>query len=491
MRSPRRAGACAAILATVSLCALLWSPAAGAQDDPGQHVRIVNGTQAPAGAFGFVVSILDAKAFANHGPYESQFCAGTLTTPTTVVTAAHCVMDRFTGQVLHPGSILVGFGQTLNESEVQTEPVARIEVHPGYDPTTVARDVAVLTLAQAQPDMPTLTPLRPTDDGAYEAAGQRGVIVGWGMTSIEEDLFPVSVHAASVVIFPPESCGGGETYEVAGTPFEGFHAGQADSTVMLCAAGTTANGRVIDSCQGDSGGPLIVGNGLAARLVGIVSWGEDCASSLPGVYTRTSAVTDFLLQGNAIITLAPLNAPEVQVTALHESLRVSFAHARDGSAASVFAATATDPGTSEVRTCYVKPRSDELPSSCQIKGLTNGTPYLVSGISANTAGNSPPAPAIEVAPVPVPVPGRILHAQTHDGGRADFTVSRSRSEGPALQALRVVCLPIAGGPGLSARISGDRAEVTGLQPAAYACSVSARNAIGTALGDAVLIKGRN
>ena len=491
MRSPRRAGACATILVALAVSSLPWSPAAGAQDGPGQQVRIVNGTQAPSGAFGFVVSILDARAFANHGPYESQFCAGTLTTATTVVTAAHCVMDRFTGQVVQPQAILVGFGQTLTESSVQVASVRQIAVHPGYDPTAVARDVAVITLAEPHPDMPTLTPLRPTDVDTYESAGQQGVIVGWGMTSTEEELFPVALHTARVVIFPEASCGGGVPYSIDGIPFEGFHVGQADPAVMLCAAGTTPTGGVVDSCQGDSGGPLIVGDGLAARLVGIVSWGEDCASSLPGVYTRTSAVTDFLLQGNAIITLAPLSAPEVQVTALHESLRVSFAHARDGSAASVYAATATDPGTGEVRTCYTKPRSDALPSTCVIKGLRNGTAYRVSGISANTVGNSPPAQAVDVTPVPVPVPGRVLRADVHAGGRADFTVSRSRSEGLAVQALRIVCLPIAGGPGRSARISGDRARVTGLQPAPYACSVSARNAVGTALGEAILIKGRN
>ena len=470
---------------------LVLSPTVGADDGSGHQVRVINGTQAPTGAFGFVVSLLDARTFANHGPYESQFCAGTLTTATTVVTAAHCVLDRFTGDVVQPQVILVGFGQSLADDAVTTVSVSRIAVHPGYDPTAVARDVAVLTLAEPQPERPTLTPLRPTDASSYQSAGQAGVIAGWGMTSSADDLFPIELHTARVVIFPEGSCGGGAPYSVDGIPFQGFRPGQADASVMICAAGTTSTGSVVDSCQGDSGGPLIVGEGLAARLVGIVSWGEDCASSLPGVYTRTSAVTDFLLERSAIITLAPLQPPRVQAAALHESVRVWFRQASDGSVASVFAATATDPASGEVRACYTKPRIGQLPPTCVIEGLLDGTLYQVSGISANTAGNSPPAQTVDVTPIAVPVPGRVIRAHVHAAGRADFTVTGSRSDGPALTALRMVCLPIAGGPGRSARISGNRASVTGLQAVAYACSVSARNDMGTALGEPVLIRGRN
>jgi len=49
---------------------------------------------------------------------------------------------------------------------------------------------------------------------------------------------------------------------------------------MMC-AGYFVSTR--DSCDGDSGGPLIVDN----TLVGIVSWGGDCAEDgFPGVYTK-------------------------------------------------------------------------------------------------------------------------------------------------------------------------------------------------------------
>lgn len=51
---------------------------------------------------------------------------------------------------------------------------------------------------------------------------------------------------------------------------------------MFCAG--SLNGDV-DSCSGDSGGPLVQNN----TLIGIVSWGIQCASpGYPGVYTYVS-----------------------------------------------------------------------------------------------------------------------------------------------------------------------------------------------------------
>ena len=53
---------------------------------------------------------------------------------------------------------------------------------------------------------------------------------------------------------------------------------------MICAGG---DGK--DSCLGDSGGPLLLWNPNIKKhvLIGIVSWGENCAMSrYPGVYAR-------------------------------------------------------------------------------------------------------------------------------------------------------------------------------------------------------------
>merc|ERR1711862_144262 len=67
------------------------------------------------------------------------------------------------------------------------------------------------------------------------------------------------------------------------------------TSAMLCATSPKRK----DSCSGDSGGPLVKKSGSGDDeefdLVGIVSWGIECAhDDFPGVYTRISAQYDWI-----------------------------------------------------------------------------------------------------------------------------------------------------------------------------------------------------
>ena len=65
---------------------------------------------------------------------------------------------------------------------------------------------------------------------------------------------------------------------------------------MICAGYPGKGGK--DACLGDSGGPLVCATGGKAVLVGVVSWGFECASPyFPGVYSRTKGVLDFIQCG--------------------------------------------------------------------------------------------------------------------------------------------------------------------------------------------------
>lgn len=470
-----------AVLAAASVV-LAGTPVAAAPTP-----RVVNGTVASPGTFEHVVSIIDTARMASEGIFQAQFCGGALTTPTTVVTAAHCLVNQKSGRVMEPRQVVVGFGTTLRGPDPRLVEVAGIAVHPAYEIDTAANDIAVITLATPQPRQPAVLPQRPTDQPI--TAGTKAVVAGWGSRSRTGNDFPDNLNVGQITVFPDDTCGGGRNVTIDGVTFIGFDRDEADARIMVCGAGVTPKGGIVDACVGDSGGPLVSGTGAAARLIGVVSWGEDCATAHPGAYTRVSAMTDFLLTQNAIVTLAPTLPPTVAVEPQSNAVRISFSSAKDASAVVTFAATVTDPTTGSVLACYAKPRRDGLPASCRVTGLVNGTPVVVSGIAANALGNSPASVPQTVTPQPVPRPGRIRAVRVLTNGSAVFAVTPSTGEPPVTRDL-VVCTPMRGGVTRRASIVEGRATVRRLNTVAYSCFVRATNAVGTAESTARLIVGR-
>lgn len=406
----RRKGAGALIAGSVAasvFVALLLgvTPAAAVVNVPDGGSRIVNGDDTGDGQYGFVAALLAVDRLEIDGIYQSQFCAGTLTTATTVVTAAHCVIDPGSGVAALPDQILVGIGRSLRSDALRQVPIASIHVHPGYLPLVWRNDIAVVTLAEPVDGVPALMPLQPFEHGLYAAAGTPATVLGWGNAAKGGNAFPEDLRAGHLVIFPDRACSREGRYQIGEVGFTGYAPADADRATMLCASGVNGSGAIIDSCQGDSGGPLVVGSGAAFRLVGIVSWGDDCASRHPGVYTRVSAMTDFLAAHGAIDLRPPSAAPLIVTQAVSTSIRVTFTPTPGESGVETFAATATDAAGATFA-CFAKPRKDGGPASCSIGGLVNGTSYSVSAISANPGGNSPAASPIAVTPVAAPLPAR-------------------------------------------------------------------------------------
>ena len=270
----------------------------------------------------------------------------------------------------------------------------------------------------------------------------------------------------------------------------GFGSDEADPRVMVCAAGATPAGAVIDSCQGDSGGPLVAGEGEAARLVGVVSWGEECASRFPGVYTRVSSEYDFLVDAGAVpaAPTVPTQPPSLAVTVASGGLVVGFTAADDGSAVTAFAATALDPVTGQAANCVAPASGVRASGTCTITGLVNGTAYQVTGISGTEQGNSPVAGPVTATPAPVPTVGRLVKAIPQSRGKVAFRVTASADNGSALTLNRVICTPVAGGAVRSADVTGPRVVVSGMRPVRYSCVLRAENAIGASQSAPVRVR---
>lgn len=435
---------------------------------------VVNGSTSTPGTFGFLVALLDTQRMSTMSIFQSQFCGGSLTTPTTVVTAAHCVVDQQDGTHDLPTSLIVALGQSLKDPAIRTVEVTAITVHPNYSIKTGENDVAVLTLAAPQTDIHTITPLKNSDTSGLDASGTKAVVAGWGSINAFGNTFPDTFRIGELLILPSGTCGQGQNYSINGVTFLAYQPGEANSASMLCAIGLTASGQIVDSCKGDSGGPLVAGEGAEARLIGLVSWGLNCATRHPGVYTKLSAMTDFL---NATGALGAPSPPTISITALNQRVRVTFTSSPQGAGVTSFTAGVAPNPTQQ---CVAVPTSGSLSASCDITGLINGQQYAISATGTSNFGVSATSAVLNVTPTAVPDAGRIKKA-TINGRQLHVRVTNSVSQTPLL-GTRVACLPVAGGPGRSAKIINGTATLQRLAAGGYLCFVTARNEFGTSRG---------
>jgi secreted trypsin-like serine protease len=196
--------------------------------------------------------------------------------------------------------VVVGRTRLSQDDAGERIPVQRILDYPTYDSSSVFGDAALLQLSRPT----TVTPLpiaHPADDG-LTAPGTRVITSGWGATeeggSINDELLFVRLTMRSHGYCDREY-------------------GKINDASQLCIGSSRAGE---DSCQGDSGGPVISGEGIAMRLVGLVSYGNGCGrKGVPGVYTRVSRYAKWIdenttkFNGDAIPPAPPVNPPVVRI----------------------------------------------------------------------------------------------------------------------------------------------------------------------------------
>ena len=205
-------------------------------------------------------------------------CGASLVAPNKILTAAHCVSEN--PRAVDGLSFVLGRTTRSDTSSGEEIGAAAVDVHEDYDSSTLAYDVAVVTLER---NATKGTPIRLATpaEREYWSPGDTATVTGWG-TRVGFDVLGLTITDRLQEVQMPirEDAECDENYTVT-------LQGGIDENTMICAGelhGTK------DSCQGDSGGPITVtdANGALAQI-GTVSWGFGCGYPTQyGVYSRAA-----------------------------------------------------------------------------------------------------------------------------------------------------------------------------------------------------------
>ncbi|KAH1025817.1 serine protease persephone [Dendroctonus ponderosae] len=249
------------------------------------NYNILGGEDAQIGEFPHMAAIGFKTGF---DEIDFAKCGASLISSRFLLTAAHCFIC--------PGcstddavKIRVGVVDISANQSAQDRDIKNITIHENYNYNSKHNDIAIIELHDDVQMSKIVYPacLHQTPDDPLGL-----VVTGWGLTDPSNtNSRSKLLQVAKLQAVPINTCNDTVLARQRFTK-------KVIVESQICAISNSSNlSTRQDACQGDSGSPLQLESRAGGYdIVGIVSYGDGCGASVPGIYTRVSAFLDWIEQ---------------------------------------------------------------------------------------------------------------------------------------------------------------------------------------------------
>ncbi|CAG9763231.1 unnamed protein product [Ceutorhynchus assimilis] len=239
--------------------------------------HVLNGEDAKTGQFPHMAA-LGYKDKDDSRIIDWRRCGASLISSRFLLSAAHC---SFCSDCEDPVKARFGVVDLRDDASAQDIDVKSVTIFEKYNGASRHNDLALVELVR---DVKTSRNVYPACLHVPSDDPEGLLVTGWGQTQADDTdsrsfilqfavIQPVAINRCNTTILSKSPANTLKTIV----------------NSQICAISTS------DACQGDSGGPIqIMTKGGGYDIVGIVSYGIQCGSTAPGIYTRVSAYLDWI-----------------------------------------------------------------------------------------------------------------------------------------------------------------------------------------------------